>query len=106
MIRPEFLEVAQRSFGKVDNGLMTVGELVIVECDEVLTDDELDEVASDFAGDYYETYLDDYAELFPEVAEVYAVRDKADSRSRVQNLLDARFEEWRLSRQSSQEEAT
>ena len=78
---------------------LTGAEFLLRECDEELTDEDLNAEGNRFAVWHYEDrYLEDYAELFADddgVETLYHVQDTWESYDRLERVLDRRFSEWR-----------
>ncbi len=68
-------------------------DYVLNWCDGKLTEDDLNEEGNAFASAYYqESYLADWAELFPDN---YRVDDSWQNFDRVIAILDWRYDAWR-----------
>jgi hypothetical protein len=68
-------------------------DYVLNWCDGKLTEDDLNEEGNAFAAAYYqESYLADWAELFPDN---YRVDDSWQNFDRVIAILDWRYDAWR-----------
>jgi hypothetical protein len=96
LLRSEFASDLER-FRKRE---ITGGQLLRMCCDEKLTDDDLNPETSAFARDYYESdrYLEDYAEVFgDEVPTLYHVEDTWQNYSKIKQVLDRRFADWKAS---------
>ena len=92
-------EDSQASLERVRARQMTGREFLLKECDEKLTDEDLNDVGNAFAMSYYEeTYLTEYCEILTEGDTAYHVRDTWENFDRIARLLDKRFAEWKRRR--------
>jgi hypothetical protein len=77
---------------RIRNRQLRPRDFVLNWCDEKLTDEDLNDEGNAFAADYYqESYLTDWAELFPDN---YRIDDSWANFDRVLALLDRRFDAW------------
>src|SRR5581483_12115852 len=64
-------------------------------CDGKLTDEDLSDVANEFASTYYgERYYDDLGKTFTEFTDLYRVPNEWPNYDRIWVVLDRRFTEW------------
>lgn len=98
---------------KIKNRKLTGAEFLIHNCDEKLTDGDLNDLGNDFAKDYYEedtdfsakfgNYLDDYTSTFDQNADqndfeyetFYHVENTFENYEILKPIIDKRLEEWK-----------
>jgi hypothetical protein len=93
------LEESKAALDKLRNRDITGAAFLIEQCDEKLTDEDLNDVGNAFAAEYYEnTYFDDYCVVFKEGETAYHVENTWANFDRIAPVLDRRFEQWQSRR--------
>ena len=96
-------EDSQPSLEKLRARQMTGRDFLLKECDEKLTDEDLNEIGNQFALSYYEqTYLTDYCDTLLEDDSVYHIADTWENFDRLAEVLDRRLAEWRSKRPTNE----
>ncbi len=94
-------ERSQEPLAAVRERRMTGRTFFLKECDAKFWEDDLNDVANEFARAYYgadeaPSYLDDYVTLLAEdLPSEYHVEDSWENFDKVAALLDRRFAEWK-----------
>jgi hypothetical protein len=119
LVSDELKEDAKEEIDDVKSHKMTGGEFLIKVCDEKFTDYDLNEIGNEFASDYYEedtkfgkkynSFLDDYSEIFDEKAEksgfeyesFYHVENTFENYDLIKKRIDKRFGEWKVFRKKA-----
>jgi hypothetical protein len=90
MVDPEFF--GEDGLAAVKAGTMTGSDLQS-DVDSKQMSDMLTAEGAGFSDWYYEKYLDDYAEAFPDGGD-YSIVDDEASRANIDPILDRRYSEW------------
>ncbi len=109
----ELEENAKEEINQIKEQKITGAEFLINICDEKLTSNDLNEIGNQFAKYYYEentdfgikynSYVDDYSELFDKQAEqkgveyesIYHIEDTNENYEILEPIIDKRFVEWK-----------
>lgn len=93
---------------KVKENKMSGVEYLINNCDEIFSDNDLNEVGNNFAKDYYESgtefsnaysdYQSDYCQVFDndKSETIYHIKNTPENRLLMKNTIDKRFVEWNV----------
>ena len=82
---------------KVKTKEITGRDFLFLYCDGKFTNEDLNEVGLEFTEKYYSSnrYFNDYSTLFIKDKEsIYRVENNWENYSKIQPILDARFEDW------------
>jgi hypothetical protein len=89
-------EDSTESLERVRARQMTGREFLLKECDEKLTDEDLNDLGNEFALSYYEQkYLTDYCDTLVEGDTAYHVPDTWENFDRLAPVLDQRLADWK-----------
>lgn len=113
LLSEEQIEDSEDEIESVKNRKMTGAEFLIDICDEKFTDYDLNDIANEFATDYYEdgtkfskkhkNYFGDYAEIFDikvidnnlDQDSLYRIENSWTNYDLIKSRIDKRFSEWK-----------
>lgn len=108
LVSQELVDDNEESIKNVKNKTLTGAEFLINNCDEKFTNDVLNNIGNEFAGDYYnedtkfakkfDSYLNDYSTLFNKKIgrkTIYHIENTWDNYNLVKTIIDKRFNEWK-----------
>lgn len=119
LLSKEQLEDSEEDIIAVKNRELSGAEFLINNCDEKLTDYDLNELGNKFAEAYYNdesdfaktvgTFDEDYGKHFDKEAEkkgfeyqsVYDVEDTWKNYNSLKPIIDTRYEEWKVYKKSN-----